>query len=583
MGVFEHFPYTNFHELNLDWLLKMIHTLELRLDAAEARLDAAEARLDLIEADIADIRAEIVTIKSRITSLEGRMTAVENRVTALEQRCTAIEGRLASLEAATPVYIIYDAVNPPDPEDYQDIIEAENRPVYLRAIRNVGGQTAYDDYPLITYDFSPSAKTLVFFDAEGTLASVISGYDYAAPCMIALGKTNVLPPHYEASSCSLPSINSKGNKFLRVNLAETGVEWADVPDDLPNKTGNAGKVLAVNAQETGVEWATVAGGGLPAVSAADAGKVLTVNNDGDDVEWSTVSGGGLPAYGLGDAGKVLAVNASEDGVEWLTKDFRKIYASGTVTYHYTDYSSADLAVIQALVAAGIWTDAQLALYDFDLDGVITLDDRTILSNMLANQQDRTVTVTTEVDPDKPERPITLYDENSDPTAYIAPGRVGAHVGEFGRLEVGDSHVDDNGYTELNDSAGYQANAAPAVGMQFVDDLGNRTAIYPADASTFLQANDLGVNNLEGCAYWEGSATGTDTYSLSNDHTYLLTAVRRNSTDNTSTAVWIISSFSGNSNIVALKSSGDFSASVSGLSLTVTKNITYWRVTLTRLA
>ena len=32
MGVFEHFPYANFHELNLDWLLKKMRELDKRLD-----------------------------------------------------------------------------------------------------------------------------------------------------------------------------------------------------------------------------------------------------------------------------------------------------------------------------------------------------------------------------------------------------------------------------------------------------------------------------------------------------------------------------------------------------------------------
>lgn len=32
MGVFEHFPYANFHELNLDWLLKKMRELDKKLD-----------------------------------------------------------------------------------------------------------------------------------------------------------------------------------------------------------------------------------------------------------------------------------------------------------------------------------------------------------------------------------------------------------------------------------------------------------------------------------------------------------------------------------------------------------------------
>ncbi len=33
MGIFEHFPYTNFHEVNLDWLLEKVKNLEAQIAA----------------------------------------------------------------------------------------------------------------------------------------------------------------------------------------------------------------------------------------------------------------------------------------------------------------------------------------------------------------------------------------------------------------------------------------------------------------------------------------------------------------------------------------------------------------------
>lgn len=58
MGLFDHFPYTNFHELNLDWIIKSLKGVDAKLDAA----------LELIENKITDlvnepeIRAEIERI-----------------------------------------------------------------------------------------------------------------------------------------------------------------------------------------------------------------------------------------------------------------------------------------------------------------------------------------------------------------------------------------------------------------------------------------------------------------------------------------------------------------------------------------
>ena len=40
--IFEDFPYTNFHELNIDWLLEVIQTMDAEIDDLEARVTALE-------------------------------------------------------------------------------------------------------------------------------------------------------------------------------------------------------------------------------------------------------------------------------------------------------------------------------------------------------------------------------------------------------------------------------------------------------------------------------------------------------------------------------------------------------------
>lgn len=87
MGLFEHFPYTNFHELNAHWILEKVKKLLQRMADAEARLDSLEDRMTTAEADID-------ALELRCTDLETRMTAVENRCTALENRCIALENRV---------------------------------------------------------------------------------------------------------------------------------------------------------------------------------------------------------------------------------------------------------------------------------------------------------------------------------------------------------------------------------------------------------------------------------------------------------------------------------------------------------
>jgi len=65
-GLFENLPYTNFHELNLDWLLKVIK-------------DLAEKYEDLnILGVIADLQAAINGNTRAIERLQARLTALEN-------------------------------------------------------------------------------------------------------------------------------------------------------------------------------------------------------------------------------------------------------------------------------------------------------------------------------------------------------------------------------------------------------------------------------------------------------------------------------------------------------------------------
>lgn len=57
----------------------------------------------------------------------------------------------------------------------------------------------------------------------------------------------------------LPTLGTAG-KVLTVNSGATGVEWANVPSELPATLGTAGQVLSVNSGATGVEWASILSG-----------------------------------------------------------------------------------------------------------------------------------------------------------------------------------------------------------------------------------------------------------------------------------------------------------------------------------
>lgn len=100
MGLFEHFPYTNFHQLNLDWIVRQlkkkedrVEALEDRMDQAEADIDALEGRMDTAEGDIINLNNQINGsggLKDRVTTLETGYSNLKNAsmITALNTPTT---------------------------------------------------------------------------------------------------------------------------------------------------------------------------------------------------------------------------------------------------------------------------------------------------------------------------------------------------------------------------------------------------------------------------------------------------------------------------------------------------------------
>lgn len=107
MGLFEnsHFPYTNFHEMNMD---KLVETVEEaagqagqmadRMGAAERDIDTLETRADTTDVRIASINSNIDSVESDIDALETRATTSEGNITALTTRVTTAEGDIDALD-----------------------------------------------------------------------------------------------------------------------------------------------------------------------------------------------------------------------------------------------------------------------------------------------------------------------------------------------------------------------------------------------------------------------------------------------------------------------------------------------------
>ncbi len=84
MGLFEQFPYANFHELNLDWILKKIKELDEKVDSIEDRiLKQANAYTDqqiaVLRRDFSELEADFAAFKSDINAQFAAYTAKQDK------------------------------------------------------------------------------------------------------------------------------------------------------------------------------------------------------------------------------------------------------------------------------------------------------------------------------------------------------------------------------------------------------------------------------------------------------------------------------------------------------------------------
>lgn len=69
MGIFEHFPYTNFHELNLDWLLKAVKELDKKIESIQLASDPVFINIDAGETE-SDVEKYVTDVTCSISPAE---------------------------------------------------------------------------------------------------------------------------------------------------------------------------------------------------------------------------------------------------------------------------------------------------------------------------------------------------------------------------------------------------------------------------------------------------------------------------------------------------------------------------------
>ena len=164
MGLYEHFPYTNLQNLNLDWILEVVKDFKLKFESAEQWLaDAIAAMSAAKDADIAEMAAELQTLLDQMqaqydTLIGGFEAAYRNWLNIFNDSAGTIQEEMQANIIATGENTIASI-----PADYttffrtalkqqtltNDVITSFNNPHFLinGYVDNFGDVTKFTDGP----------------------------------------------------------------------------------------------------------------------------------------------------------------------------------------------------------------------------------------------------------------------------------------------------------------------------------------------------------------------------------------------------------------------------------------------------